>query len=541
MKPKTASFNMFKHFSLTPIILLTFYFLLHAPLCVGSEEVSVFSQPSENKLISPLIYGLARDREPRREENVWQLNPTYFRFGGNTSSRFNWKTNSWNTGKDWYFANFTSNDSNMIDVFMNENVNHFVASSITLPLLGWVAKDSQSASFPVDVFKNQQQIQKSAGNGIGKDGQILSTDPRRCCVPFGPVDLGEWVRHLKTRFGKFEHHYILGNEPMLWWSTHRDVHPEPVSYDEIYEKFKTAAIAVRKADPEAVIIGPALWGWLAMNYSSLDEKSKWNNWKKNTDRKKHGDIPFLDWFLQKIVADEKKLGISLLDILDVHYYPEGKLLRSGNVSSEDNRKLRIKSTRSLWDRSYTDQSWIDEKIYLIPRLKEIAHKFKPSLRVGIGEYNFRAENDIVGGIVQAEVLGIFGRYELDSANYWTIPPQGTPPFYAFKMYRNYDGLGSAFQNHLLQNSYGIKDDASVFASCNENKTTATVIVINKKMEQNLDISINITKIIPKPTSIKVFRYGEKEKSKIVMSSLKAESKIDLSITPLSISLIEIKK
>ena len=53
--------------------------------------------------------------------------------------------------------------------------------------------------------------------------------------------------------------YILDNEPTLWSATHRDVHPEPTGYDELLERTIAYASAVRRADPNAKIAGPAEW------------------------------------------------------------------------------------------------------------------------------------------------------------------------------------------------------------------------------------------------------------------------------------------
>ena len=53
--------------------------------------------------------------------------------------------------------------------------------------------------------------------------------------------------------------YILDNEPALWNSTHRDIHPEPSATTSCsIAPFATAA--VRAADPDAIIAGPAGMG-----------------------------------------------------------------------------------------------------------------------------------------------------------------------------------------------------------------------------------------------------------------------------------------
>ena len=46
-------------------------------------------------------------------------------------------------------------------------------------------------------------------------------------------------------------------------------------------------------------------------------------------------------------------------------------------------------------------------------------------------------------LVEADVLGIFGKYGVRLAAYWTTPVNGQgaplPAWHAFRLYRNYDG------------------------------------------------------------------------------------------------------
>ena len=55
----------------------------------------------------------------------------------------------------------------------------------------------------------------------------------------------EWVNHLVARFGRADAGgvplYAVDNEPMLWSSTHRDVHPAAPGYDEVWSKGLAAA------------------------------------------------------------------------------------------------------------------------------------------------------------------------------------------------------------------------------------------------------------------------------------------------------------
>ena len=49
-----------------------------------------------------------------------------------------------------------------------------------------------------------------------------------------------WIGHLVTRWGLAVNggvrYYILDNEPSLWHSTHRDVHPTGAAMDEMRDR-----------------------------------------------------------------------------------------------------------------------------------------------------------------------------------------------------------------------------------------------------------------------------------------------------------------
>jgi len=331
---------------------------------------------------------------------------------------------------------------------------------------------------------------------------------------------------------------------MLWHTTHRDVrHQQPVSYDEYLAKYIAAAKTIRKADPKAILVGPALWGWFAWQRSAFDIAGPWNNWKILSDRKKHGDQPFLEWFLKEIVKEEKKFGQSLIDWVDVHYYPQTDRWPQGKDHEPKVRRQLIDATRSLWDRNYKDPSWINEKLYFIPRLKELAQAIKPELKVAIGEYNFRAEHDISGAIAQAEILGIFAKTELDAAFYWDFPLKDGTHRYAFQLFRNYDDKGSEFGDRWVTNNIEIKNDISVFSSRHSNKKHITIITINKSVDKKQSIELPVNAIDPL-VRVRHFEFrSPKLDGQIIRSERELQTqkgKIHWQLEPLTMTLTEIE-
>ncbi|HEX3850099.1 MAG TPA: glycoside hydrolase family 44 protein, partial [Polyangiaceae bacterium] len=336
--------------------------------------------------ISPLIYGSAL--------GDWESGQSAQRIGGNPTSRANWDLGAWNIAKDWFFENTKSADN---DTVIEEGLKHGARTAVTVPTIGWVAKDTSSVGFPASKFPGQRKYdpyKPAAGDGYKPDDKPITPGPPTLTSIAAPPELiGKWVSQMRdkdrARSTRGVLMYILDNEPSLWSSTHRDVHPEPLSYDESLDRTLRYATAIRAADPESMIAGPAEWGWLGYMFSARDlVAGKF----LRPDRRAHGDEPFIPWYLRRIAEHEKASGVRILDVLDVHYYPAADGVFGDNGRSDaDGMAMRLRATRSLWDPEYRDESWIDENIRLIPRLKEWVLANHPGLRISIGEWSFGGE------------------------------------------------------------------------------------------------------------------------------------------------------
>ena len=205
--------------------------------------------------IDPLIYGIAHGLRGTGE--------TWHRIGGNPMTRLNWELgNAWNVGSDWFFLNTGSNDRGL-PAWLDEGALLGVKMGVVVPMIGWVAKDKTSVGFPVARFGKQRKVDEGRGAGDGHDpnGKPLEPGPPTLTsVEAPPEAIGRWVESVRKqdeqRGARGVHMYILDNEPSLWNETHRDVHPQPLTYAELIDRTIRYATEVRKADPEAVIAGP---------------------------------------------------------------------------------------------------------------------------------------------------------------------------------------------------------------------------------------------------------------------------------------------
>ncbi len=457
--------------------------------------------------ISPLIYGVAHG-----DADWWETGAPARRWGGNANSRYNWEEGSaWNAGSDWFFVNvnYAGKPGRAYEGFLEDNLRHGAVSALTVPIIGWVAKDSHSYAFPVKVLGPQQKVapeNADMGNGISPTGDPLTPlSPTQTSVPAPPEFIARWVATIRRKDAalgrRSVQQYILDNEPTLWDTTHRDVHPKPIGYDELLERTISYATAVRNADPGADIAGFVGWGWPALFESALDTKIR------SLDKAAHGNVPLLPWWLRKVREHEKQTGTKLVDLVDVHFYPQatGVGLGTGGATDPSTAALRIRSTRALWDPTYVDESWIGQPVRLIPRVQEWIDENAPGMGMSIGEYNFGAEGHMSGGLALAEVLGRFGQNGLTSAFYWTVPNKGSPAWWAFRTYRNFDGNGARFLD-LSVPAHSAGPLSSIFASRDASGRHMVVVLLNFDPQKAIEAEIDMSRCGEKKAA-RAFEYS----------------------------------
>jgi hypothetical protein len=413
-------------------------------------------------------------------------------------------------------------------------------------MLGWVAKDGTSSSYPVSVFGPQQatdQWAPDAGNGrstAAGNPWLAAGAPSRWSSPAPPESIKRWIATIRAADAKTGKRsvveYILDNEPMLWTETHHDVITAPLGYDELLERTIQYGTAVRDADPDAVIAGPAEWGWTNYFYSAKDAP----NYTLKPDRRAHGDMPLVEWYLSKLHEHEQKTGVRLLDVLDLHYYPQEANVFGGGTGGVDKMtaEARLRATRSLWDPTYVDESWIKDSIRLLPRMKEWVDKNYPGRGISIGEWNFGGETHITGALATAEALGRFAQFGVTSAFYWTVPPAGSPSIQGFLAYRNYDGKGARFLDWYLPTTSG--EGVSLFASRDAEGRHVVAVAINMSADVAYMAKIDVGSC-GGVTSHQAFAYMRGAPGFVARESVQGGTgEVDQALPPWSITVIDIR-
>ncbi len=309
--------------------------------------------------INPNIYGFAFGAE----SDLAATNFTMNRSGGNATSTYNWQINAANRASDYYFESIldppeTPGYDGDSFIMQTRAGNADAQPLLTIPMINYLAKLGSGGatlwSFSIAKYGPQtgsDPYQPDAGNGISAANSkpITGNDPLDANTPNSVAIQRAWVQHLINTWGLAASgglkYYIMDNEPSLWSSTHRDIHPAEETYNELYNSFVSYAGAVRALDPNALIVGPEEWSWWALFLSGLDQQNGIG--ANGPDYSTHNNTYYYPWLLQKLYTYQQSTGNQLLNVLSVHYYPPE--LSNPNDDSLPAQMIRNQSTRALWD------------------------------------------------------------------------------------------------------------------------------------------------------------------------------------------------
>lgn len=456
-----------------------------APGDPGAADVTltINTAGGTTRPISPLIYGTngGRDIATNRQ--------TLLRSGGNRLTAYNWENNASNAGSDWCFQNddlMSSSNSPAAGVtpIIDQAMSNGAAALITVPIVDYVAADKNHSQFcGEDVRTVPNYLQTRFRQNRPSKGAAFALTPNSGDAF---VYQDEFVNWLKTNRAGANLLFSLDNEPDLWSSTHNEVHPNPVTYAELAQRTRDYATAIKSAWPEAKVVGPASYGFFG--YERLQGAPDANG--RN----------FLDFYLEQAKSAETTAGKRLVDVLDLHYYPEargGGIRVTENNNSAATAAARVQAPRSLWDPSYVEDSWITADygygpIRLIPRtLERIAARY-PGTGLGFTEWNFGGGEHISGAVAAADVLGIFGSQGVTLANLWELTATESFNYAAFRAYRNYDGKGAGFGDVSRQAISSDVATATVYASTFASDPGRAVIVAINKSTASRRAGIRIT-------------------------------------------------
>lgn len=443
-----------------------------APAVLLQTPISVTIDTTKISPISPHIYGVNYP-----EWEGFKIAIPFARQGGNRMSAYNWETNASNAGNDFRHQNDNYMGSSYepgwtLKTFMKAAQDRGATVLLTVPTLGYVSADKRGDG---DVGNTPNYLET----------RFFKSYPSKPDGKFEyPPNTGdkavyqdELVRHIESvKSPKTPVWYSLDNEPDLWFSTHARICPKPLTYQQIIDNNVAYAGAIKAVAPKALIFGPANYGWMGF--------------RRFQDAPDARGRDFLDVYLAAMKDAERKAGKRLVDVLDIHWYPEAKgdgvRITGGGPDKPGTPMARAQAPRSLWDPAYVEDSWITKDflkgkpIALLPGIQEQIRKHYPGTKLAITEYDFGGKKDISGAIAQADVLGLFGRYGVFAAANWGFRPGDTGTLAGYRAFLDMDGKGRHFGSLGLAVSGVPSEMGAVYAALDPKMPGwVTLVAINR--------------------------------------------------------------
>jgi mannan endo-1,4-beta-mannosidase len=411
---------------------------------------------------------------------------TFRRLGGNWTTGYNWTNNATNAGSDWEHQNsFFMNDllglsaaqrlepAAAIEAMHRNSLKVGAQSVVTLPLAGFVAADGDG---PVSA----EQVAPSA-RFVPVDWETIrdAGDP----IDFSQPNMSQLLRLLKSKFGPAGsaggiRGYILDNEPGLWSETHPRIVPKPLRVAELLQRSIKAAKVIKMVDPDALVFGPASWG--VTEFQTFQNAPDWNDFKLYEN--------FIAAYLDAFRQASQEAGLRLLDVLDVHWYPQSDL--GGLLHAEDDRyaEALLAAPRTLSESGFREKSWVTDalpvsdadmlSLPILPSLNRLIERWYPGTELSILEYNFGGRNAVFAGLAVADALGCMAESNVRYAAHWGNVDGWIAE--AFRLYRDHDGKGGQFAGRCVQASCDRPDIVAVHAA--SDGARMKVIAINKSLD-----------------------------------------------------------
>jgi hypothetical protein len=335
----------------------------------GGANVIVTVSPGVTAAISPYIYGINSDAG-----NGSPVGITFDRAGGNRWTAYNWEINASNAGSDYLYENddylsSSSTPAQPVTSFIATDQASGLASLITFQLQGSVAAD-ENASLPMDMsnppISDASRFDKVVYQKSTQSSVPFTTSPD---LTDGYVYMDEFIWALNQ---KFPGQNIFGanpasqpvfaqldNEPDLWNMTHKEVQgPTEITPSAFIAKSIGLAEALKAQFPDLVVFGPVNYGFEGIFdwQGALTATPAGNNW-------------FADQYLAAMKAASASFGAPLVDVYDFHWYSQvsdgnGGMITDLNGASLTDAQVQsiVQSPRSLWDTTYTENSWITSDV-----------------------------------------------------------------------------------------------------------------------------------------------------------------------------------
>lgn len=406
---------------------------------------------------------------------------------GNNSTRYNWRKKM-TVHPDW-FNNVYSHDWDITAKKVLDNLPG-VDAMYAFQLTGYAAASTEY-NFPdwnyyqEHGFWPTQTLDLAGGGEISADGKtLLKAGDYSLYNEEWPADstvgiIGHWRDELNYDMSRFQY-WSMDNEMEIWNGTHGDL-PLDMDPDFLVGRYIDVAKKARAAWKEVKLTGPVVaneWQWCTTGAS--EGKSGLG---KGEDR----NYCWLEYFIKRISEEQKKSGVKLLDVFDMHWYPTEKTYAERvnwhrvffdttyNYSGTNGMKM----VSGKWDNNQT-------KEYVFKRVNDWLDQYfgeGHGITLGITETDIIDKDDpMTTALTYASWLGTFQDNGVEIFTPWTWGDGMYETVHLFSRYGHEARVESKSSNDSL---------VSAYASVTPLVDSMTVVFVNRSEKQSQVVNLEL--------------------------------------------------
>ena len=449
------------------------------------------------KKISPYLYGRNIDKISDGDAEVTEEESAFINQmldagihmlranNGNNATRYNWR-HKMTVHPDWY-NNVYSHDWAITAQKVLDKMPG-VDAMYAFQLTGYAAS-STDYNFPDWNWKQEhgtyatQTFDLAGGGEVSEDGKTLikAGDPSLYNMEW-PADstvaiIPHWKDELKFDMSRFKY-WSMDNEMEIWRGTHSDL-DLPVTGDFLVERYIDVAKKARAAWGDIKLTGPVAaneWQWCSVSSYNKEDRPK------GEDR----NYCWLEYFIMKVAEEQKKSGVRLLDVFDIHWYP-----------TEKDYESRVNWHRVLFDTTYNypgangikmvGGNWDNDnqKEYIFKRINDWLEKYfgkDHGITLGITETDLNDSDPMVTALIYASFLGTMQDNGVEIFTPWTWGDGMYETVHLFSRYGHPNRVQSTSSNDSL---------VSAYSSISNKGDSLTVIFVNRAEKDAQEINLNL--------------------------------------------------
>ncbi len=465
---------------------------------VSAQTVSIQIDPTKGrKAISPNIFGKNNNISDAPGSptpgTTWQmmraagLHMTREN-GGNNATKYNWRKKI-SSHPDWY-NNVYSHDWDYQAKTLTDSMPG-TQGMWAFQLIGYAASNltNNFNDWAYDGSAGGGACQNTAGGGtVNPSGgcvAAVSGNPNLYLENWTPDSttgiLDHWFGTGGLGFNKNDIKYwSMDNEPDIWNGTHDDVMKTQPAAEAFMQLYFAVAKKARAKFPAIKLCGPV-----------PASEWQWYSWNNNKITAGGVNYTWLEFFIKRISEEEAATGIRLLDVIDIHSYPneanDSDIVQLHRIYFDTLYNYPgangVKTTAaSGWDNSITNENvfgrcnkWLNQ--YMGPN---------HGVTFGVSEYGFTANNVNTTATSYASVLGTFADNGVEYFTPWYWYPGQWETLHLFSRY----GKPTRIQSISNADHY-----VSAYSSVSTAGDSITVFLVNRSLTTAKTTTVNLSNYI----------------------------------------------